>query len=299
MKLKEVCEKTGLSRKTIRLYEEKGLLVPQKELRNGREYREYTQEDVEKLRVIALLRRAWFTMDEIKQMQDDPDSIQDIFPQYCKWLEKQKQDLDELIAVARNIEITRVEDITQLTEEMSSAAQKLPLPNWDISPKFRYLDEIEEEVRNMNQNAEKTLQQSRQKTYRQTLLMLDQDKINNHAITFGQIKEVEETNWKEDQPIREEEHLPKAMIWLSNISLAISIVGLVIFLLIYISRFGTVGGEDARSLPLHGVVSLLMFACGGIVFSAIRGYAAWKERQAWIQRMRQQDMEKAQRRKES
>ena len=28
MKLKEVCESTGLSRKTIRLYEEKGLLVP-------------------------------------------------------------------------------------------------------------------------------------------------------------------------------------------------------------------------------------------------------------------------------
>ena len=39
MKLKEVCEATGLTRKTIRLYEEKGLLVPQKEARNGREYR--------------------------------------------------------------------------------------------------------------------------------------------------------------------------------------------------------------------------------------------------------------------
>ena len=47
MKLKEVCEATGLTRKTIRLYEEKGLLVPQKEARNGREYREYSQEDVE------------------------------------------------------------------------------------------------------------------------------------------------------------------------------------------------------------------------------------------------------------
>lgn len=42
MKLKEVCESTGLTRKTIRLYEEKGLLVPHKEYRNGREYREYT-----------------------------------------------------------------------------------------------------------------------------------------------------------------------------------------------------------------------------------------------------------------
>ena len=38
MKLKEVCASTGLSRKTIRLYEEKGLLVPQMEHRNGRDY---------------------------------------------------------------------------------------------------------------------------------------------------------------------------------------------------------------------------------------------------------------------
>ena len=56
MKLKEVCESTGLSRKTIRLYEEKGLLVPQMERRNGRDYREYTQADVDALREIATLR---------------------------------------------------------------------------------------------------------------------------------------------------------------------------------------------------------------------------------------------------
>ena len=84
MKLKEVCESTGLSRKTVRLYEEKGLLVPQKERKNGRDYREYTPEDVEILREIATLRRAWFTMDEIARMQQDPDAIEEIFPQYLQ-----------------------------------------------------------------------------------------------------------------------------------------------------------------------------------------------------------------------
>ena len=292
MKLKEVCEKTGLSRKTIRLYEEKGLINPEKQRLNGREYREYTEADVQQLRIIALLRRAWFTMEEIRQMQTEPDSIQEIFPQYCNWLEKQKQDLDELIAVARNIEIGQVENIGQLTEEMKTAAKKLPLPTWDVSPKFKYLDEIEEEVRNMDQNAEKTLQESRQKTYRQTLLLLDQDRINNHAITFGQIKEVEEANWKEDQLLKEEEQLPKSLRLLSKISFFVMVCGILIFSCIYAARvFQTFG--ISPELPFISIVAIWLFLCGFVVYAAIRGYAVWKERQAWIERMRQQDLEKA------
>ena len=104
MKLKEVCEATGLTRKTIRLYEEKGLLVPQKEARNGREYREYSQEDVETLREIATLRRAWFTMDEISRMQQDPETIREIFQQYLQWLEAQQQTLRQLLTAARAID---------------------------------------------------------------------------------------------------------------------------------------------------------------------------------------------------
>lgn len=291
MKLKDVCTQTGLSRKTIRLYEEKGLITPQKEWRNGREYRDYSEADVAQLKRIALLRRAWFTMEEISRMQQDPESIPEIFEQYRQWLQNQKKDLDALIAVTQQIEIDTVEDITQLTEEMEQAAQELPLPQWDVNPRFRYLDEMEEEVRTMNQNPEKQLQESRQKTYRQTLLMLDQDKINNHAITFGQIKEVEETNWNEDKVLKEEEHLPKFLQILSRISFGVLLVGILIFCAIYTMRvFWTFGIE--RDLPTASIVALWMMVAGGLVYAAIRGYAAWKERQAWILRMRQQDLEK-------
>lgn len=144
MKLKEVCAETGLSRKTIRLYEEKGLLVPQMERRNGRDYREYTPEDIRKLKNIAMLRRAWFTMDEIKQMLDDPEAIQEIFPQYRQWLRQQKKDLDELLAVAEHVDTMDVGSIEALTEAMSTAASKLPLPVYDVKPRFKYLDEMEE-----------------------------------------------------------------------------------------------------------------------------------------------------------
>ena len=77
--------------------------MPKKERKNGRDYREYTPEDVEILREIATLRRAWFTMDEIARMQQDPDAIEEIFPQYRQWLEQQKMTLESLLNAARAV----------------------------------------------------------------------------------------------------------------------------------------------------------------------------------------------------
>ena len=143
MKLKEVSEATGLTRKTIRLYEEKGLLVPHKEERNGREYREYTTEDVERLREIATLRRAWFTMDEIARMQQDPETIREILPQYLQWLEAQQQTLRQLLSAARAIDPEQVKSVAELSHGMKEA-ENMPLPQADIKPKFRYLDAQEQ-----------------------------------------------------------------------------------------------------------------------------------------------------------
>lgn len=143
MKLKEVCEATGLTRKTIRLYEEKGLLIPHKEERNGREYREYTPEDIEQLREIATLRRAWFTMDEIARMQQDPEAIREILPQYLQWLEAQQQTLRQLLSAARAIDPEQVKSVAELSRGMKEA-ENMPLPQADIKPKFRYLDAQEQ-----------------------------------------------------------------------------------------------------------------------------------------------------------
>ena len=49
MKIREVEEQTGLTRANIRFYESKGLLKPQRQENN---YRDYTQQDLEQLRNI-------------------------------------------------------------------------------------------------------------------------------------------------------------------------------------------------------------------------------------------------------
>ena len=68
MKIKEVSQKTGLSKKTIRFYEEEGLIEPEKTYQNGRAYRTYTQAHIQTLNDVALLRRARFSVGEMRQI---------------------------------------------------------------------------------------------------------------------------------------------------------------------------------------------------------------------------------------
>ena len=69
MQISEVMKRTGLSRKAVYLYEEKGLLSPGKvSVGVVREYREYTEEDVRRLRMIAHLRELDFCLADIEKI---------------------------------------------------------------------------------------------------------------------------------------------------------------------------------------------------------------------------------------
>lgn len=62
MNISEVVEKTGLTAKSIRLYEEKQLISLPKRAENG--YRSYENKHVQELSIIASARRVGFTLDE-------------------------------------------------------------------------------------------------------------------------------------------------------------------------------------------------------------------------------------------
>jgi DNA-binding transcriptional MerR regulator len=290
MKLKEVCTETGLSRKTIRLYEEKGLLVPQKEYRNGREYREYSQEDVTRLKRIALLRKAMFTMEEIHRMLEDPEAIQEIFPQYRQWLRQQKQTLEELISAAEQVKIQEVENIEELAACME-AAEQLPLPQWDCQPHFRYLDEIEE-VRTMKKQQDYFEgRASDTKAFRQTTLVMDRDRGNDQAITFGQIKELESTPARDDGPVTRAAQEPRWMRVLSAIGGWVLAVGVVLYAIQELGYY--LGLMDFRSeTPAIVWVSIAMMILGGILYAVVRAIAAYRERQRWLNVVRAQEQEK-------
>ncbi|GAA4729830.1 MerR family transcriptional regulator [Modestobacter marinus] len=66
MQIGEVAERTGLSVRTIRFYEESGLATPTARSSGG--FRLYTDGDVERLMVIRRMKPLDFTIDEIRDV---------------------------------------------------------------------------------------------------------------------------------------------------------------------------------------------------------------------------------------
>ena len=66
MTIKEVEERTGLGRSNIRFYEKEKLIEPIKNSDNG--YKDYSQEDVDKIKKIAYLRTLGVSIEDIRSI---------------------------------------------------------------------------------------------------------------------------------------------------------------------------------------------------------------------------------------
>lgn len=89
MRIGEVAERTGLSISNIRFYEKKGLIEPDREQES--KYRDYTEEDVKRLKEIILYRKMDFPIESIHQLLVKEVSVQDVLEQQLSDLrEKQK-----------------------------------------------------------------------------------------------------------------------------------------------------------------------------------------------------------------
>lgn len=150
MKMKALCDKTGLTRKTVLYYEEQGFVTPQKTKLNGRDYRDYSEEDVERLQNIATLRKCSFSIEEIKRMHERPDEVLRILWELRDRLQKEQSELEELLQRISAITEGNVCDIPSLAHELCEAAKPLPLPEADLEPHFLYLDKLEEVLKEMD-----------------------------------------------------------------------------------------------------------------------------------------------------
>lgn len=67
MQIGEVAERTGLTQRTIRFYEEKGILDPPTRMEGG--FRLYTEADVERIKNISQLRQLLcFSLEQMKEL---------------------------------------------------------------------------------------------------------------------------------------------------------------------------------------------------------------------------------------
>ena len=96
MKINEVEAAVGVTKKNIRFYEEEGLISPRREPGNG--YRSYSQEDVERLRRIKLLRKLDVPLAEIRQMLEGEYTLAEGMSRQLERLHTRSRDLGEVIS---------------------------------------------------------------------------------------------------------------------------------------------------------------------------------------------------------
>ncbi len=163
MKIKEVSQITGLSKKTIRFYEEEGLIEPEKTYQNGRAYRTYTQAHIQALEEVATLRRARFSVEEIKTILSAPEAIPALFDSYRQRLRTEKDALTRLLTVIDSIPSDVLTSRQALMERIAPGTQEIELPAADVHPHFRYLDVLEANLMKRKKNVNLTEDEVRQR----------------------------------------------------------------------------------------------------------------------------------------
>ena len=128
MKIKQVEELVGITRKNIRFYEDQGLLNVER-AENG--YREYHQEDVIRLQEIKLFRKMDISIEEMKLLFEKKKSLQICLEQHLKELEHRKEGLlkmqdmcERLILEHRSLESLNAEDCLEEIEQMEEEGAK-------------------------------------------------------------------------------------------------------------------------------------------------------------------------------
>lgn len=101
MKINEVEQQVGISKKNIRFYEQQGLLHPKRNSENG--YREYDETDVLRLKKIKLLRKLSLPIDEIRRIQSGELLLADALHRQLIVLGREQTNLSETVGLCRLI----------------------------------------------------------------------------------------------------------------------------------------------------------------------------------------------------
>ena len=101
MKINEVEERVGITKRNIRYYEKEGLLTPGRNSENG--YRDYTEDDVAELKKIKLLRKLDMPLEEIRRMQCGALTLEDAVRRHMIVLERERSNLGTMHALCARV----------------------------------------------------------------------------------------------------------------------------------------------------------------------------------------------------
>ena len=101
MNTKQAEELTGISRQNIRYYERQGLLEPARE--TGNAYRDYSEEDIRRLKLIKMLRMLDMPLKEIENILKEELPLKEAVVRQQENLLKQQKQLQAAIEVCTSI----------------------------------------------------------------------------------------------------------------------------------------------------------------------------------------------------
>ncbi len=126
MKIYQVEELVGITKKNIRFYEEQGLLCPSRNPEN--DYREYSLADVKILEKIKLLRKLSVPIEEIRLLQKGQLSFVQSMTQQIERIEKEQQNAEVMKGLCIRLRDEAVDinalDASQYLMEMEKLEQQ-------------------------------------------------------------------------------------------------------------------------------------------------------------------------------
>ena len=98
--IKEAEARTGLARANIRYYEDQGFFSP---ARGENGYRDYSEENIDTLLKIKLLRQLGFSLEEIHQLQNGERALETALAQREAGLERESRELAQAARLCREM----------------------------------------------------------------------------------------------------------------------------------------------------------------------------------------------------
>lgn len=111
MTIKEAEQTVGITSQNIRYYEKQGLLIPARKAENS--YREYSDEDIRRLKQIKLFRKLGMPIGDIKRLLEGEVSLEDaISAQICR-LQTEKETIAAALKFCEKIQETQLVEMDE------------------------------------------------------------------------------------------------------------------------------------------------------------------------------------------
>jgi DNA-binding transcriptional MerR regulator len=142
MRIKEVEELVGITKKNIRYYEQEGLLTPGRNSENS--YREYDDEDIARLKQIKLLRKLGIPISEIRDVLESRISLPVAANRHIASIDGEIASLSNAREVCREIAdgsaVLDSEDIDRYLERMETLEKEgaifVNIKNRDVKKRY-------------------------------------------------------------------------------------------------------------------------------------------------------------------